>query len=193
MEQTTFRIGRFTENIAHPDFQALQFINIIYGGFFLSRLNELLREKLGYTYGINSYINPKKYTSVQVISTSVNKEATTDTINKIIEQMELLNKNKISDTELVLARQYLLGSFLRSLETPYQISALVKNLIIQKLPSDYYDKFFQSIKNISVERLFECQQKYYTPQGLIISAVGEEGFLAKELEKFKGEWEVISS
>lgn len=192
MEQTTFRIGRFTENITHPDFQALQFINTIYGGFFLSRLNELLREKLGYTYGISSYINPKKYTSVQVISTSVNKDASVDTINKIVEQMDILNKNRIAESELVLARQYLLGSFLRSLETPYQISALVKNLIIQKLPSDYYDKFFQSIKDISVERLFECQQKYYKSEGLIISAVGEEGFIAKELDTFKSDWEIIS-
>ncbi|MFC2130143.1 M16 family metallopeptidase [Bacteroidota bacterium] len=189
INQTILRIGKFTENRDNPDFPALQFINTIFGGFFLSRLNEILREKLGYTYGVHSYINARQFSSTQIISTSINKETTSDAVRRIIEQMELMSKTKISESEYFLVRQYLLGSFVRGLETARQIASLVTNLLISKLSGNYYDNFYKKVKEISIEDLYDCQMKYYKPEGLVISAVGNSDFLKKELMDF-GETEL---
>jgi predicted Zn-dependent peptidase len=179
--QTNLRIGKLTINPHHSDFPGLQFANTVFGGFFLSRLNKLLREELGYTYGVSSYINSKKLASVHIVSTSINKESTGDTIKRIIEQMDIIRSRKISDEEYILVRQYLLGSFLRSTETSRQVAGLIKNLITGNLPKDYYTDFYNRIKNITIDEIFNCQNKYFSSSKLTIAAVGDKNLLIESI------------
>jgi len=173
-EQTNLRIGKPTITRNHPDFPGLQFANTVFGGYFMSRLNKLLREDLGYTYGVSSYVNSKKFASIFVVSTSIKKQATSDTIKKILEQTKLMGIKKISEEEYILVRQYLLGSFIRSTETCRQITGLIKNQIVNNLDENYYNTFYQKVKDISIEEIYECQKKYFTTSDLIITAVGDK-------------------
>ena len=43
-----------------PDFHALSVLNAILGGTFGSRLNRVIREELGYTYGIHSSFDMRR-------------------------------------------------------------------------------------------------------------------------------------
>ena len=52
--QTELRIGHVGTSRRVDDYHALSVMNALLGGLFNSRLNRLLREEQGYTYGINS-------------------------------------------------------------------------------------------------------------------------------------------
>ncbi|MDD5572077.1 MAG: insulinase family protein, partial [Bacteroidales bacterium] len=54
--QSAIRIGRVLFNRKHVDFQNMQILNMIFGGYFGSRLMSNIREDKGYTYGIGSGI-----------------------------------------------------------------------------------------------------------------------------------------
>ncbi|MFH1051443.1 MAG: pitrilysin family protein [bacterium] len=181
-EQTHLRIGKLTISRNNPDFPAYQFANTVFGGFFLSRLNKLLREELGYTYGVSSYINSKKLASISVVSTSINKDASADTVKKVLEQMNLMKNEKISEEEYILVRRYLLGSFVRGIETSRQIAGLVRNQIVAELSDDYYTNFYNRIKELTIDEIFDCQKKYFSTSGLVITAVGDKKLLEKSLD-----------
>jgi predicted Zn-dependent peptidase len=103
IKQTILRVAKHSISRDNPDFAAIQFINTVYGGFFMSRLNELLREKLGYTYGVHSFIQLRKYGSAHILSTSIKQKSTQDTMKHIFEQMNQMSSKEISDEEFHLA------------------------------------------------------------------------------------------
>ena len=52
--QSTLRLGHTAPHRAHPDYVPMTLGATVLGGAFTSRLNHLLREVRGYTYGIRS-------------------------------------------------------------------------------------------------------------------------------------------
>jgi zinc protease len=182
--QASLRMGRKAISPENKLFPALQLANTIFGGFFLSRLNELLREKLGYTYGISSYINSRKYASSLMINSSLNHDKISDSIKKILEEMQIFSTELSTDEELERAKQFLLGTFLRSSESPKQLLNLLLSIIIKDLPLNYYDEMYNKIPFISKEEIFLTQKKYFKPENLVIAVSGDIEILEKELAKF---------
>ena len=50
--QSTLRLGHRAPHRAHPDYVPMTLAATVLGGAFTSRLNHLIREVKGYTYGI---------------------------------------------------------------------------------------------------------------------------------------------
>ena len=69
--QSAIRMGRPAINRNHPDFQALQVLNTVLGGYFGSRLMTNIREDKGYTYGIGSGVSALKHGGALFIATEV--------------------------------------------------------------------------------------------------------------------------
>ena len=184
LSQATLKLGMPSIKRQSPDFPYAHLVNVIYGGYFLSRLNSLLRETLGYTYGIYSFIQSRKHASTLIIGANVNKGHTADSINKIIEEMEKISNTEVKPDELDMARQYILGSFVRSIETPRQISTLLYTLEINKLSDDYYNRFFSMIASATPESLTTARKKYFRPEGLVVSAIGNAETLKPQFEQF---------
>lgn len=187
--QVSLRFGRTTLSPRHPDYPAMQTANVIFGGYFLSRINELLREKLGYTYGISSTIDSRKNSSVFVTSSSLKKDSVKDSIEKLYEEMDRLSKDPVGEDELFRASQYILGSFLRSVESPQQTASLILGMINYSLPYDYYNYMYQRIKSLSSEELFEVQKEYFKPEGLVIAVAGDKKELVSSLSSIGSMYE----
>ena len=58
--QSELRIGHIGIARKIPDFHAVSVLNAILGGMFNSRLNRVLREERGYTYGIHSSFDMRR-------------------------------------------------------------------------------------------------------------------------------------
>lgn len=170
--QTSIRIGKQSINMSHPDYYALQVANTIFGGFFMSRLNELLREEKGYTYGIGSTISTRKNASIFGIASEINLDATRQAIDDILSEMQKMTEEPVNEDELNRAIQYIMGSFSRSIETPGQISSLIQTMISFNLGTDYFDIFYKRMSNINAEEVFEIQKKYFKPENLVLAAAG---------------------
>ncbi len=161
--QGAIRIARPFPNRHHPDFQKVQILNNIYGGFFGSRLMSNIREDKGYTYGIHSYLQNHIHESAWMISTEAGRDVCKPTIEEIYKEMEILKTKIIEEEELSLVRNYMIGSVLGELDGPFQLIARWKNYILNGVTDEYFYKSIALIKTTGAEELQELAKKYLNP------------------------------
>ena len=162
--QGAIRIARPFPNRHHPDFMKVMVLNTLFGGFFGSRLMSNIREEKGYTYGIHSYVQNHIHDSAWLISTEAGKDVCEATIEEIYKEMKLLRDDLVDEEELLLVRNYLIGTILGDLDGPFHIMGRWKNLILNNLTDDYFYKSIETIKTISAEELRDLAKKYLVPE-----------------------------
>ena len=162
--QGAIRIARPFPNRHHPDFMKVMVLNTLFGGFFGSRLMSNIREDKGYTYGIHSYVQNHLQPSAWVISTEAGKDVCEATIKEVYKEMKSLREDLVDEEELMLVRNYLIGTILGDLDGPFQIMGRWKNLVLNNLADDYFYRSIETIKTISAEELRELAKKYLVPE-----------------------------
>lgn len=160
--QGAIRIASPFPNRHHPDFIKVQVLNSLFGGFFGSRLMSNIREDKGYTYGIHSYLLNHIHDSAWMVSTEAGKEVCEATISEVYKEMALLREEAVDDEELLLVKNYMLGSILGDLDGPFQIIARWKNLILNGLDDSYFNRSVATIKSITAGEIQELANKYLT-------------------------------
>lgn len=161
--QGAIRIARPFPTRLHPDFPKVQVLNALFGGFFGSRLMNNIREDKGYTYGIYSFLVNHVHAGAWMISTEAGRDVCEATIKEVYYEMEQLRNGDIDAEELLLVKNYLIGTLLGDLDGPFQIIGRWKNLILNGLDDSFFYKSVDTIKNISAEELKELAKKYLNP------------------------------
>ncbi|MFN5421890.1 MAG: M16 family metallopeptidase [bacterium] len=162
--QGAVRIARPFPTRKHPDFPKVQVLNALFGGFFGSRLMTNIREDKGYTYGIYSYLVNHIHAGAWMISTEAGREVCEATVNEVYHEMQRLREGKIDDGELLLVKNYLIGTLLGSMDGPFQIIGRWKNLILNGLDEKYFYHSVDVTKNINADELNEMANKYLNPE-----------------------------
>ena len=161
--QGSIRIARNFPNRHHPDFQKVQVLNNVFGGFFGSRLMDNIREDKGYTYGIYSYLVNNIQESALLISTEAGKEVCAATIEEVYKEMQLLCEEPIEEEELQMARNYTIGTILGDLDGPFHVASRWKNILLNGLDGEYFYQGIHTIKTITPEELQALAKKYLDP------------------------------
>ncbi len=162
--QGAVRLGAQFPNRHHPDFIKAQVLNNVFGGFFGSRLMSNIREDKGYTYGIHSYLESQAQQSAWIVSTEAGRDVCEATITETYNEMERLRNEPIGDEELLLVRNYMLGSILGDLDGPFHIINRWKTIITNNLPEDYFYQQMDIIKTVSAAELQALANKYLKPE-----------------------------
>ncbi len=162
--QGSIRIARPFPNRHHPDFLKVQVLNVLFGGFFGSRLMSNIREDKGYTYGIHSFLHNHIQRSAWMISTEAGKDVCEATIAEVYKEMKDLREELVEEDELSLVRNYMMGGILGELDGPFQIIARWKNIILNGLDENYFYNSINTIRTISAKELQELAQKYLQPE-----------------------------
>jgi predicted Zn-dependent peptidase len=162
--QGSIRIARPFFNRHHPDFMKAQVLNTLFGGFFGSRLMANIREDKGYTYGIHSYFQNHVHDTAWMISTEAGKDVCEPAIKEVYREMAALRENPVDEDELLLVKNFLIGTVLGDLDGPFHIIGRWKNIILNNLPEDYFDRSVEAIKKITPAELLELANKYLTPE-----------------------------
>jgi zinc protease len=162
--QGSIRMGRPFPNRHDPDFQKVQVLNTLFGGFFGSRLMTNIREDKGYTYGIHSYLLNLVEVSALQISTEAGKEVCEDCIREVYAEMKRLRDEPVEEDELHMVRSHLIGSILGDLDGPFQVAGRWKNILLNHLDERYFYQGVEIIKTIGAEELRELAQRYLRPE-----------------------------
>jgi predicted Zn-dependent peptidase len=162
--QGSIRLGSHFPNRHHPDFVKTQVLNNVFGGFFGSRLMSNIREEKGYTYGIYSYLENHMQQSAWVISTEAGRDVCEATIAEVYKEMNILREELVDDEELLLVRNYMMGSILGDLDGPFHIINRWKTIILNGLPEDYFYTQINTIKKVTSKELQDLANKYLLPE-----------------------------
>lgn len=158
--QSAIRIGQIAINRTHPDFPGFQVLNTILGGYFGSRLMANIREDKGFTYGIGSALVSLKNTGYFFIASEVGADVCGQAMFEIEKEVNLLKTEKVSEGELNLVRNYMLGSMLGSLENALSHADKFKNIYFSGLDYNYYTKYIQIVRNINPEDILKLANQY---------------------------------
>lgn len=162
--QAAIRIARPFPTRHHPDFPKVQVLNALFGGFFGSRLMNNIREDKGYTYGIYSFLVNHVYAGAWMISTEAGRHVAEATVAEVYYEMQRLREGVIDEAELLLVKNYLIGTLLGDLDGPFQIIGRWKNLILNGLDEKYFNHSVDTIKRIDATALNEMAVQYLNPE-----------------------------
>ncbi|MGL4598853.1 MAG: M16 family metallopeptidase, partial [Bacteroidia bacterium] len=168
-------MGRVLFNKTHADWHGFQVLNTILGGYFGSRLMANIREDKGYTYGIGSGCVSMQDNGFFTIATEVGVDVTNAAINEIWIEIEKLQNDLVSDSELDLVRNYMTGVFLRSTDGAFALADRFKAIHGYPLGYDYFDRYFETIQSISPARIRDLAQTYLRREDMIDLVAGKRG------------------
>jgi zinc protease len=170
--QTAIRIGRRMFNRSHPDYFPFSILNTILGGYFGSRLMANIREDKGYTYNIYSSMDPMIFDGFFCIATEVGNDFVERTLDEIYYEMDRLCREPVGEEELAMVRSYLLGNLLGMVDGPFNAAGVIKALVLDELPLDYFPQMAQQVRKISPEELMRIAQKYLSRENMWQIVVG---------------------
>ena len=177
--QSSIRVGKrllntdgspFTRH--SPDYFHFTVLNEILGGYFGSRLMKNIREDKGFTYGIHSSLATFHHEGFLVIGTDVKKEFTNQTLDEIRKEMRLLQTELVPEEELETVKNYLLGSFAGSVNTPFSLADHFKTIYFDNLDYGFFDQYVEGISQTTTEELMHLAQQYLDGDSLTEVVVG---------------------
>lgn len=171
--QSAIRMGLPLINRKHPDFPSFQVLNTILGGYFGSRLMANIREDKGYTYGIGSGLSSLDKGAAFFIASEVGADVCRAAVAEIEKEIVLLKTELVTESELSLVRNYMLGSLLGSLENIFSHADKFKNIYFAGLDYDYYERYTDAVKNITAEEILRLAQKYLDTEKFYRVIVGK--------------------
>ncbi len=171
--QSSVRLGRRLFPKSHPDFYAMEFLSVVLGGYFGSRLVSNLREDKGYCYHIDSTLDTMVHDGCLYISADVGNKFVTNTIDEIHFELNRLRNETIPHEELALVKNYLKGQLLTLIDGPFAKSGLIKNYISSNIAFTDFNSFSSFIRSVSAEYLKEIANKYLNPSDFNLCIVGQ--------------------
>lgn len=159
-------------------------MNNILGGSFSSRLNMNLREAHGYTYGARSSISSDELIGNFSASASVRNEVTDSAVAEFLHELKNIKSQSVKEEELGNVKNYLTGSFARSLESPQTIANFALNVERYDLPDDYYAKYLKNIADVGLDDVQQMAENFIMPEQAYIIVVGKASEVAEGLKSF---------
>lgn len=163
--------------------------SLLGGGVFSGRLMQNLRENKAYTYGANSQLVTNKYTGYFNAFASVRNDVTDSSVTEFLYEMDRMRNEPVTEAEYSRIKNYMNGSFARSLESPQTIANFALNKELYNLPGDYYKNYLSNLSAVSVTDVQGMAKKYVSTDNTYILVVGNKD-VAEKLAKFDSDKEV---
>lgn len=170
--QSAVRVGRmlFTRN--HPDYVGMQVVATVLGGYFGSRLMRNLREERGYTYGVFAALANLDRAGYLAIATQVAAEAREDTLHQIYTEIERLRTELISEQELALVKNIMVGEMMRILDGPFGIVDVTIENVQCGTDNHAIERTVEAIRCCTPEDVQRLAEKYLRREDLVEVTVG---------------------
>ena len=177
--QSEIRVGHVGTRRRIDDFHALSVTNALLGGLFNSRLNMLLREERGYTYGVSSNFDMRRAAGPFAVRCAVESDVTAPAIADITSELGRVREAPVEAQELDAARDYLVGVFPLRFETSAQVAGALSGLVIHGLPDDELDRYRPTIAAVTADDVQTAAHTHIDPEAASIVVVGD-------VSKFEG-------
>jgi zinc protease len=181
--QSEIRAGYIaTAYSPYDDHYRNSIMNFAFGGAFNSRVNFLLREVKGWTYGCRSSFNGSRYVGPFTFSGGFKANTTDSTLKEFMSEMKKYADNGINADELEFTKNSMAQSDALKYESPFQKLGFLKRLIDFNLEKNYVAKQTEILNGITKEEVSIRAKKFLPYNNMIIVVVGDK---ASNLEKVK--------
>lgn len=173
--QSSIRMGKRLFTKDHPDFNGMQVVAMILGGYFSSRIVANLREEKGYTYGAYAAMMNLQWDGYIAIATDVDAQATDDACSEIFKEIERLRTELVPEEELAMVKNIIAGEIMRILDGPFGIADItIEGVQTGCVDNSYLSQFIEEVRDITAERIMDLAYKYLDPATFTTVIVGSK-------------------
>ncbi|MEV7022772.1 pitrilysin family protein [Kitasatospora sp. NPDC093558] len=197
--QTQLLIGRIGPDRHHPDWSAQILGTYCLGGTLTSRLDRVLREEKGYTYGVRAFAQPLRSAAdgsgraLLAISGSVDTASTAPALKDTWTILRTLAADGLTDAERDEAVQFLVGVAPLKYETAGSVAGTLADQVEQHLPDDYQAEVYRQLAELPTAAATEAVVAAFPPDRLVTVLVGDAAAIAEDVRKLGiGEVTVVS-
>ncbi len=183
LNQAQVRIGFRSPLVQDSRHFPLTVANALLGEYFHSRLNTLIRDQLGLTYGIGSSFSYSRDLAIFSISAATRNEATGQLIQKTLEVLRGLKSMPVPADEVATAKDYLIGGFPLS-------TATLEGVAGRWLLNDFYDlgpnrlnEFVPKIQAVRSEEVNSAVSSSFDLSHLVMAVAGDAKAIEPVLKK----------
>jgi zinc protease len=176
--QSNFFLCHLGVDRLSPDYFKINVMNYILGASgFNSRLMNSVRTASGLAYSVGSYFHFPKFAGFFLCYCQTKTGRTSEAIQKIIEELELVRNTPVSREEYIRAKEALKNKFIFRFQTSAQILQQMIFVEYQGLPKDYLETYLDNIGSVTLEDIQQTARKYIHPDKLTLVLVGNKAVL----------------
>ncbi|MEU4553479.1 M16 family metallopeptidase [Micromonospora violae] len=180
--QSTLRLGHPSPHRAHPDHVPMTLAGTVLGGAFTSRLNHLLREVHGYTYGIRGDFAASRRFGRFAVSSGVQTAVTAPALVEAVGEITRTQAGGVTEEELAVARSWRAGQLSVELQSPRAIASALTTLVVHDLPDDYHARLRESLLSADVAQVSAAAATHLHPEALTLVIEGDAAVIRDDLE-----------
>jgi zinc protease len=172
LTQATIALGRQAIRQVDPDYFPLAVAAYVLGGGSASRLYARVRDEGGLAYSVYAYPSPARYGAALTVTAQTRVGEVPRVLDILREEQARLVRDRVSDDELRLAKDYLIGSFPLRLDTTAKVADFIVAIEQQGLGLDYADRYKASIARVTAADVQRVAARFFGPDTFSRVVVG---------------------
>jgi zinc protease len=180
--QSEIRVGHIGIDRFDPGYFPAMVTAALLGGTFSSRLNQRLREELGYTYGARASFDPRRSSGPFTANAAVETDVTADSVRELLAVIDGLREAEPSESELADVRDFLVGVFPLRFETTGGIAAAIEPLAVYDLPDEWWHAYRSHLEAVTTSDVLATARDLIRPDEALILVVGDASKVRADLE-----------
>ena len=159
--QADIAIGLPAISRSDPDYEALRVANLILGRLgLMGRLGASVRERQGMAYYASSSVSAGLARGTWTAYAGVDPANIDRAIESILEEVDKMRSEPVTDDELADAKSYLIGSLPLGMESSDSIADSALDIAFYNLGLDYVDRLPDQIRALTKEDLRRVAERY---------------------------------
>jgi predicted Zn-dependent peptidase len=183
--QANLALGLPAVSRKDPDRYPLMVLNSLLGRGMSSRLFKEVRERRGLAYSVGSSVSRHSDTGMLGISAGVSPENVPETVKVILHELEKLVQEPVGADELAKARDYTVGSFRLSLESPMSLGQRAGENLLMLGEIEPIESVVEKLRSVTSGDLTRVSQRLLRREKVALALVGpsiDEAALADILQ-----------
>jgi predicted Zn-dependent peptidase len=184
--QSQVRLSTAALERADPAYPAAQLANLVFGGYFSSRLVENIRESKGYTYSAHSSLEFWPGRAATTIAFDTANAVTAAALLETRYELGRISLVAPSDTEVESARNYALGTLANSLATQRGYASTLSWIAESGLDPSWLREHPRRLAEVTADQVAEAAATLFAPTAVTGVVVGDLEVLAAGLHSLGG-------
>jgi zinc protease len=184
--QSLILVGNVAPPKANPDEPAIETMNLVLGGSFVSRINMNLRENKHWSYGAFTFFRDAKGQRPFVTYAPVQTDKTKESLIELRQELRgILTDRPPTAEEIARAKSELTLTLPGTWETMEAISGTLADIVTFGLDDRYYDTYGDKVRSQTVASTSAAAKSVIHPDNLVWVVVGDRSKVEAGIRELK--------
>jgi zinc protease len=180
--QTSVKLAGPVPTVGSDESFAVDIANTVFGGYFISRWVDNIRERNGYTYSPYSQIVHHTLADYVEISADVGSDVTAPALVETLYELGRMCASEVSTDELESAKRYRAGIQSLRIQSQAGLASTLAGLVVHGLGVDFLREYPKRVMALGAAEIREASERYLAPSRLVTVLVGDASRVLRSVE-----------